>query len=317
MIGPIPFQIPTEFLAEYGAGELVRYGAILKSAEAGRIVAHLQQTGVLDQVLGVVSNFDPTGITGLIGVVQNAQMSSKLSALQTTVGALETLQLASLASSVAGIGVTAASTALILQRLRGIEGQISGLSDQIEALSGEIKLQSIHKVFSDIAGAIERIELAERRSDAAQTVQSAEDRLHYSFRELSDITGRFLLQDKIDATLVRSLLAGLSVCSAAQVKSLYWLNELKAAEKQAQEHYRRIEELSYKVTLDKMKPRLAHVDNSDTVALGLLRDVSEVRARLAAVPSLSGHLRGKECHGRAYLAQLEEQREAPLLVLAA
>ena len=85
--------------------------------------------------------------------------------------------------------------------------------------------------------------------------------------------GGFLLQDKVDAALVRSLLAGLSVCSAAQVKSLYWLNELEAAEIQARKHYRRIEELSFKVTLDQMQPRLAHVDNSNALALGLLRDV--------------------------------------------
>ncbi len=49
--GAIPFQIPAQYLARVDAGEFLRYGAILKNASDGRIVAHLQQTGVFDYVL--------------------------------------------------------------------------------------------------------------------------------------------------------------------------------------------------------------------------------------------------------------------------
>lgn len=39
------------YAAELASGELVRFGALLKDSVSGRVVAHLQETGMLQQVL--------------------------------------------------------------------------------------------------------------------------------------------------------------------------------------------------------------------------------------------------------------------------
>ena len=46
----IPFRIPFDFAADVAVGKIVRYGAILKDAQTGRIVAHLQETGLFHSV---------------------------------------------------------------------------------------------------------------------------------------------------------------------------------------------------------------------------------------------------------------------------
>ena len=107
----IPFEIPAEFLSGVSSGNLVRYGGILKDVGSGQIVGHLQETGALQAAVRAGFSFDPTGATGLIGIVQDAVISKKIDAMQAMLGTMQSLQIATLASSVAGIGVTAATTA--------------------------------------------------------------------------------------------------------------------------------------------------------------------------------------------------------------
>ena len=120
----IPFDIPSQLRAAYEAGELVRRGGLLKDAATGRIVTHLQETGALQKVLQTGLSFDPTGATSLIGMAQNTAIIGKLNAMQAMMGTLQVLQVASLASSVVGIGVTAASTA---ERVNDFETVAFGL----------------------------------------------------------------------------------------------------------------------------------------------------------------------------------------------
>ena len=49
----IPFQIPDHLLARLATGEVVRIGAMLRDAGAGRILAHVQETGLLQGLVGV------------------------------------------------------------------------------------------------------------------------------------------------------------------------------------------------------------------------------------------------------------------------
>ncbi|MCY4460724.1 MAG: hypothetical protein OXC26_10080 [Albidovulum sp.] len=46
----IPFQIGIEQLPGWASGDLIRHGAILKDKNTGRIVAHLQETGLFQEL---------------------------------------------------------------------------------------------------------------------------------------------------------------------------------------------------------------------------------------------------------------------------
>jgi hypothetical protein len=64
MISTIPFEYPSRLLADIATGQVVRYGTILKDAATGRIVSHMQETGVVQSILSnlVTGPFIPTCI---------------------------------------------------------------------------------------------------------------------------------------------------------------------------------------------------------------------------------------------------------------
>ena len=51
MIESISFAIPTEFAAGLANGSLIRIGTLLKESGTGRIVAHIQETGLAQNLL--------------------------------------------------------------------------------------------------------------------------------------------------------------------------------------------------------------------------------------------------------------------------
>lgn len=51
MLGQIQFDLPAQFLQGIATGDIIRYGAILKDAGTGRIVGHLQESGIAQSLL--------------------------------------------------------------------------------------------------------------------------------------------------------------------------------------------------------------------------------------------------------------------------
>ncbi|MFO1275236.1 MAG: hypothetical protein U1F21_04265 [Sphaerotilus natans] len=51
MLSQIPFDLPFSSFEDIANGDIVRYGAILKDAETGRIVGHLQESGIAQSLL--------------------------------------------------------------------------------------------------------------------------------------------------------------------------------------------------------------------------------------------------------------------------
>lgn len=310
----IPFTIPAEHLLGYATGGVERYGAILKSTATGKIVGHVQETGLLGDLIQTGLSIDPTGATGLIGVLQNAQISSKLTALQSAVGTLQSLQLVNIASSVAGIGVTAASTAMILHRLDGIGSQISGIEETIGGFPDRLRELDLRDTLTSIRTTLERFDNAGNRMDPEPVVRNAEEKLHYGFDKLHEGANAVLGMPKTDAGLLRSLLAGMSLCGAAQIKALFWLNEMNEAEQQARRQYRKIEQLSLLYPNDVLRQKLGQ---ADAAAIALPGDMAEIRARVASLPALSARVAELGVHGRDYLERLESEKEQPLLILPA
>jgi hypothetical protein len=92
MLPLIPFQVAAENIPGFVSGQLVRHGAILKDLNTGRIVAHLQETGLLNKAVstGVElfgSAANPVGgLTSVFSIVQNEQIKSRLTNIEGLVG---------------------------------------------------------------------------------------------------------------------------------------------------------------------------------------------------------------------------------------
>ena len=309
----IPFDIPTQFRAAVAAGDLTPNGALLKDAVTGRIVAHLQETGALQKALQSGLSFDPTGATGLIGIAQNAAITSKLNAMQAMMGTMQMLQVATLASSVIGIGVTAASTAMILNRLNQVDKAIGGLEASVADLPSKWREMDLRAKIVTVRTSLERLQEAEVRPDADSVVKSVEERLSYVFDEIHSGLVEVVIQARVDAGLVRSLLASLALCGSAQIKSLLWLDMKEAAEIRSRHQVAKLEDLAFLMPRDLMRDRLGNVQ---TTALGISQDFSEIRMRIASQPSLARTLIAREINGREYIKRVEKEETEPYLLLA-
>ena len=309
----ILFDVPAQLLASEASGVVRRYGAILKDEASGGIVGHVQESDALQNVFQTGLSFEPTGAKGLMGIAQNAAITSKLNAMQSMLGTMQMLQVASLASSVIGIGVTAASTAMILSRLNQVDKAIVGLEASVADLPSKWREMDLRAKIVTVRTSLERLQEAEVRPDAENVVKSVEERLSYVFDEIHNGLVEVVIQARVDAGLVRSLLASLALCGSAQIKSLLWLDMKEAAEIRSRHQVAKLEDLAFLMPRDLMRDRLGH---DQTTALGISQDFSEVRMRIASQPSLARTLIAREINGREYVERVEQEETEPYLLLA-
>ena len=194
----IPFSVAAEHIPGVLSGQVVRYGAILKDSATGQILGHVQETGLAQKILQTGLSFDPTGATGLIGVAQNVAIAGKLNSMQQALGSLQVLQYASLFSSVVGVGVSAASTAMILKRLSAVDDALSRIESSIDNLPTKWRELALRSRLVDVSTSIERLHEASLRSDASKVVSQVEKDLQKDFNHIHDGLCSVVIEAKID-----------------------------------------------------------------------------------------------------------------------
>lgn len=121
------YKIPEAFLGAIGSGQASLVGAVIKEVGSGRILAHVQPTGIFGtmmqsslQGLGstLTQGFNPLGV---VTVIQNQQIKSGIRQVQSAMGLLQNLQVGTLAVSGMGLGVSVVGFALMLKQLKKIE----------------------------------------------------------------------------------------------------------------------------------------------------------------------------------------------------
>ncbi len=181
----IPFEIPNKFAAGVATGDIRRIGAMLHDAGTGRIVAHVQETGALNALISNAGRLSPLGMlnstSGIYGIVQNEQIKSRLDIMQGMMGSLQTLQLATLVSSIVGIGVTVASTAMILNRLRGLKTDLATIEEKVDRIPTDLRLNTLIDILVGIETHLERLDEASLRQDSSPVLRSAEEEMPLCF----------------------------------------------------------------------------------------------------------------------------------------
>lgn len=308
----IPFSVAAEHIPGLLSGQVVRYGAILKDASTGQILGHVQETGVAQKILQTGLSFDPTGATGLIGVAQNVAIASKLNSMQQALGSLQVLQYASLFSSVVGVGVTAASTAMILKRLSAVDDALSRIEASFDSLPTKWRELALRSRLVDVSTSIERLHEASLRSDASRIVSQVEKDLQKGFNHIHDGLCSVVIEAKVDPGMLRALLAGLSLCGASEFKALVWLDEKDAAQHRSRVQFEKLQQLAFLMPRDQLALRL--VDDEE-LSFAISKECSEIRYRVASQPALIQSLIDSDINGRAYIEQIQQEEKEPLLLL--
>ncbi|MDE0306650.1 MAG: hypothetical protein OXI87_17495 [Albidovulum sp.] len=254
----IPFQIGIEQLPGWASGDLIRHGAILKDKNTGRIVAHLQETGLFQELalngastLSNVAN-PVSAIAGTAGVVQNEQIKNKLGELQQSIGGVQNLQIVGLGLNMIGIGVTVASTLVILSRLREVSSAIDRIEKKVDALPQRWHELRLKEKILDLQTELERLEESSKWQHVVPVTQHIERDLDHSFNIFLDGSVQIASDKSDNIELLLVLLHCLSVCADAQFKALLEMEEMDVASARSIKHCQKLEQLFWHVPGDRL-----------------------------------------------------------------
>ncbi|MEO6299027.1 MAG: hypothetical protein ABIV25_11505 [Paracoccaceae bacterium] len=333
---PLLYKIPETLLMAVNSGKAQLTGAIIKDSVTGFILGHVQPTNVFEKVFtsalqGVSatlsSGFSPLGI---ISAVQNEQIKSRLNVLQSSMGLLQDLQVGTLAVSGLGLGVSAVGFAVMQKRLNGIESSITALAAQIDRVTNDRRGDEITVILANIQAELDTVDTLSSRNDPTRVAEDAQrglakyaTSLETHFSRVADTEGRMTLPD---LELLWSLAAAIRLCSDAGIKSLYYINELATAAEIAKKQASSFEQISANLSPDRLARltassaktademfaiRRASLPLATTLVNGLRSSAIGIWSQSA----LSAALLKRGASGRAYLAEIEAEKDLPLLLL--
>ncbi|MCE6967034.1 hypothetical protein [Cereibacter sphaeroides] len=317
------FAIPLEFQAMWEAGKLIRRGALLINAHGGGIVAHLQETGALSAVqplrsiLSAITGATSMGslLTGAVCIYQNEQIKHRIDAMQQTLGIMQGLQVATLAGSIASLGVSAAGTAIVCRRLELLRSEVQATQDSVQAFHEEWRANELQQLLERAANRVERVDSAVARIDGKTVLNEAEQVLHETFDAMHNRVRMIYARDAVSIEHLKLLLDGMAVAGGAQIKALFLLDDPMAVKDQAIWQFRKLASLTTAMPADVLAQRLGGTDESEKHARDFTVMLSEARNRVASLPSLVDQLDHRGISTRTYLEAAESQTEAPLMIL--
>ena len=255
-----------------------------------------------------------TGVSGVVGTLQNSVILNKIDSLQSGLSFLQGLQSASLATSVIGVGVTAASTAIILNRLGQIDNSILNLKDEIRSLGDVAIERAVRNLLADLQTELERLEEIPHAKWPEARAQSSEEKLHRLFNKVLELT-IFLSrssQNGFDAKLFSVVISALALSASAGLKLLMWLGDIEIAKQRTKRQLHKVDLLQREIPTDRLSFISAAKDPLST--RGLSEQIREIRHRFASLPFLLQALENGKISSRDYLEESENNETSELLV---
>jgi hypothetical protein len=316
MITQILFEIPAVYEAAVRGGSLVQVGGLLKDAMSGRIVAHLQESGIAQQLISnaMLGASSPIGFaTKMVSDLGNTgsgiYTAIQVNQIKTMVAGLQALQIATLGVSLVGVGVSVAGFVYMHKRFNALDDKIEKLMEAVN--SG---FESQHKValrshLSQVAGLIQQATQAHTLSNPSREYSRIAENLA---AEAAHFEGELefvvKVSGKIDLAIFWQLAQTLMTCNSARIDCRLRSNELRNALTVAEDVAGNYGKLFG--TLTPISFTASEETNAATVRV--LKDITDAAA---TKPYLIDYLHSRRIDGPSYLARLEGEKERPLLML--
>lgn len=325
MLGPIPFEVPAYYAAKLHSGTLIRAGALLKDSASGRIVAHLQETGLAQNLISsaISSPFSP--ISALSSVAANAQLVQ----IKAMIEGLQILQFVNLGATIAGIGVSAIGFALMNKKLNGLQATVDSLIARVEARFKDLQARELRSHYSKVNGLFNQADQAHFLTNASgewgRIAGMLADESAYFRGELVYL----LQQESFNRQLFEPLTQSYALCNAGRIECLVLSQELQAAHKVAQDvaiDCNRMFDplnptaLARKSTIlaDHNEKPYDHLLQQELVGMQeLVSNIRDTQDAALSKPYLLETMIEREIDGYQYLRQVREEKERPLLLLQA
>ena len=314
MFAKIPFDLPLQFLPGLANGEIVRYGAILKDAGTGRILGHLQESGIAQSLLSqaLSSATSPLSLaSSVVDTGSSVYTAIQLHQLKAMMGTLQALQVATLGVSLVGVGVSVAGFLYMRKRFNSLDGRIDKLIDAVKVGFENLKKAGFRQQMSRTKSLVQRAELAKSMIDPTKeykevAAQLADQAAFFEGEIVFQISAKGPINHDTFWLLAQLWMLCNSVRVDCQIRANEVLNAQRVSERIAGE---------YQGLFERIGPASFDVDHSEGRAtVKLLRDVTD---SAYSKPFLLDYLRTRRIEGPAYIDSLERENEQPMLVLLA
>jgi|GEM_PF-1138091 len=334
MLGSIPFSLPAQFAGGLADGSIIRIGTLLKDSGTGRILAHVQESGLAQKLFmgsglsGGIPPFTPIGaaLKG-VEVASSLAANAQIYQLKGMIESLQLLQYANIGISLAGLGVSVIGFVLINKKLKGLESDITHLSAKMDRHFQELGERHLRQHFSKLYTLFERAEQAAFLPDAAREWLHIEGQLAEESGFLRGEIGYHLTQDNFNQQWFNQMTTALTLSDSARIQCLLRANEMPTAHHASSvisQHYIDLFDpisetnLAHKMT--------AHADHAPTDELLAFRRNQQQAAQMVAglqemtdcaetKPMLIEYLISQEISGPDYLEALNAEKEQPILLL--
>lgn len=235
---PLLYAIPPGLDALVLSGKAQLMGAIIKDVSSGQILGHVQQTqGFVQAFAQAGGSAAQTGFSplGIVGIVQNEQIKSSLAQLHQGMALMQNLQIANIALTGIGLGVSIAGFAIMNMRLNAIEKNLGTLREEVRDIGRLIQQAEIRRFFSDIRAALKDLDGVATRTDHLAIAGALQRQLSSHVSTISDLLLEAM--DPAKATslpierldLIWTLGSAKWLCEEAELRALFISEDLAHA----------------------------------------------------------------------------------------
>ncbi|WP_157659171.1 hypothetical protein [Thauera butanivorans] len=316
---------PTQFHHMLDSGAATLTGALIKETTSGRILAHVQETGLLQNMLSNVNigSFSPLGMAQLGMDTYNTQQIKRLMSMTQT---LTNLSIAGLGVGLVGVGISVAGTAMTLKRLEAVKSQVSSLEIKLAQKFVDLEWREYDRMFASAKNALEHGDVLalQKNSSPAQWIDLAKE-LGEVTNQAQIVTQRQIQEDSFHIDLFEKIVLMQLLCRSAAIHCLMKANEVSAALQRA-----KVINTEHRAFFDKIDPsslinfqlRKSGINQSRSLHLDITRKtmalISNVRQQMNAAEGqalLLQNLAFRKVDGSEYLARLDAEKKEPLLMI--
>lgn len=329
MLEAIPFKVPAEFAAGIANGSLQRFGALIKEANTGQIVAHLQETGALRSIISSGANITFSPVAAVSSLGANVQLAN----LQKMVTTLQSLQFASLGATLVGIGVSAIGFKVMVNRFNQVQLQLDNLAENMNQQFVKLEARELRRHQYRVISLLDEASLAGSFSCPKTELLRISHALTEEAAYYRGEVEHQICLPYFNEQTFQPLVQFYTGCNSIRIKCLILAEEMEAAKEvsaSVASDYNSIFDHLSPIALAKKSLRIKikncskSFDNSghqlkeelvqtENLVLGI-REAQEVAQTR---PVLIKTLIEKDISGKQFIQQLENESEQPILCLYA
>lgn len=339
MVGNILFELPSQVATRILDGSAVRIGTLIKDTATGKILAHVQETGLVQQLISSRNlqpfslpniPFNPiSAIASVANLASTAYANVQLNQLTKLVENLQILQYANLGFALAGIGVSAVGFVVVTKRLQSVEKSIAELSTKMDRKFQELYDRELRHCFSRIQTLYDSASQTTHLTNPARDWIGIEQKLAQESGILRSEVQHLLTQDTFAPDLFSQLTQALTLCNGVRQECLLRSNEIGAAYHLALTIGDQYSNLFDDMNANELAKRsmgnykghereeIMHFNARRRKTTELIQGCRDITESALCRPLLISHLSDRGITGSEYLDAISQRSEEGILLLKA